>query len=399
MEFAKKQGAFLHQNDNFALHPEVISLLMQPITKDDIQLINALSARKYTGNSMASMATEKEKEKFKLIKQKLKDISEYFSKRYESLYGPFEADVSSGNPITYAGTLNNLWGTFYKGAGNKQFAAQITFVMNRRIPCLDVGFYFGRASRHGLSREERLEAENKMNVLGTGLSNSIMSNPAFKEKYDSLFDYGFRAYSEGTPVLPEEWTSIIRTQTGNSQISARLYPNDFGVIEISSIDLHISQVIFMMAAIGGTPSITSTVIIKPLTPEQRAKQAERLAQIGQNGELYVMDLERQKLASAGQEKENYPRHVALESSHYGYDILSLDENGGEIFIEVKTTTRTRDDNYSRRFFISLNEYGVFKEDVKKYRLYRVYDIDNNPTHEILDLQVLEPRPEGYIVEY
>ena len=156
-----------------------------------------------------------------------------------------------------------------------------------------------------------------------------------------------------------------------------------------------------MFLMGGfsTASPLGKRIIEPLTPEQSAKKAERLAQIGLKGELFIMKYEKEKLVSLGINDINYPRHVALESMCFGYDVLSLDEFNNEIYIEVKTTTRSKEDKYSKTFFISTNEYKVFSDNKSRYKLYRVYDVENSPTTEILDLNNIKIKPDGYICEY
>ncbi len=80
---------------------------------------------------------------------------------------------------------------------------------------------------------------------------------------------------------------------------------------------------------------------KPLTPEQRAKQAERRAIIGHKGEVFVMKSEKQKLTELGLATNGYPKHVALESMSYGYDILSKDENGEDFNRSQKNQQDTR----------------------------------------------------------
>lgn len=57
----------------------------------------------------------------------------------------------------------------------------------------------------------------------------------------------------------------------------------------------------------------------------------------------------------------------------------------EMFVEVKTATRKREDVNSIKFFISNNEFEVFLQNKQKYKLYRVYDIENTPSIEILDI--------------
>ena len=154
-----------------------------------------------------------------------------------------------------------------------------------------------------------------------------------------------------------------------------------------------------MGAIGDQTNTNKVPIIKPLTPEQRAKQAERFSQIGLKGELYVMKYENERLKKLNIKIKDYPRHVALESMSYGYDILSKDENLQDIYIEVKTTTRTKEDKNSKQFFISTNEFDVFSDNKERYRLYRVSDIENLPSLELLDLGQLNKRTDGFIVEY
>ena len=56
----------------------------------------------------------------------------------------------------------------------------------------------------------------------------------------------------------------------------------------------------------------------------------------------------------------------------GYDILSYNEKGEEIFIEVKTTVR----NYDTPFFITRNELERSKQDNRHFFLYRLYDFDD-----------------------
>ena len=80
-----------------------------------------------------------------------------------------------------------------------------------------------------------------------------------------------------------------------------------------------------MSAIKQTSTNEISIII-PLTPEQHAKRAERLAQIGLKGELFIMDSEKNKLKQAGITDTYYPKHVALESMSSGY------VNGGVLIL-------------------------------------------------------------------
>lgn len=372
---------------------------MEVITKDDLVLINQLSSRFYSGNRLLSNASNKEKSHLAAIKKKLKDIAEYYSDKYSESYGNFDASVSTGNDIAIGGTrFKRIWSGIFKGASNKQYAAQISFVMNPSEACLNVGFYFGRASGHSKNKAQRDALENQLQELATNLAETIENNPLFREKYNSLLDFGFKAYTNSVELQSNEWKEKIKVGAKSAQIFAKIFPNDFGVIENSTIDSYVAQVIFLMGGVSAG-STSGEVIIKPLSPEQRAKQAERNAEIGLKGELFVMRKEREKLLSLGVNDTCYPKHVALESMHYGYDILSLDETGNEIYIEVKTTTRLKKDPQSKMFFMSTNEFDTFQKEDDKYRLYRVYDIENNPARDIVDLNKIKKRSDGYICEY
>ena len=46
----------------------------------------------------------------------------------------------------------------------------------------------------------------------------------------------------------------------------------------------------------------------------------------------------------------------------------------------------KDDPHSRKFFLTTNEFEVFKDNEKKYLLYRIYNVENNPIREIVDPQ-------------
>ena len=369
---------------------------MEQITRDDLRLIQDLSARVYSDNTMSSNATDGEKEHFMLIKKKLKAIASLFAEKYKQ-FGPFKLGVSSGNPLTRRGRLNWLWSVFFKGAPNKQYAAQISFVINPKELCLDVGFYFGGASAHSLSLKQKNELETNLKLLGRNLANAIRNNDLVKSQYISLFEYGFYSYSQGIRSNSKDWIQIIESNPKDSHIIAKIYPNDLGNIEISTIDAYVAQVVFLMDCIE---NIRENMIPLPQTPEQRAKRAKRFAQIGLEGEFFILRQEESKLKKKNPSlSSKYPRHVAMESDSYGYDILSLDEQGKEIFIEVKTTTCKKDDWGAKRFFLSSYEFDFYMHHKMQYKLYRVYDIENDPYYEELNIENMEVIPDVYIMRY
>lgn len=93
--------------------------------------------------------------------------------------------------------------------------------------------------------------------------------------------------------------------------------------------------------------------------------------IGDLGELLVLQYEQEKLKSLGISKQPEQKSKS-EGDGLGYDILSYNENGKEIFIEVKTTVR----NYDTPFFITRNELERSKQENEHFFLYRLYDFDD-----------------------
>lgn len=370
------------------------------ITKDDLDLITDLSTRKFEGNSMSSNTTKEEKKQFDTIKENLKTIAVTFKERLDNSYGKLEVSVTTGNPlIRGANKLGRVWSGIFKGTEEKQYSAQISFVIDASKSCLNVGFYFGRASSHSFPVEKKKRLESQLKEIGRLLSGEIQTDPTLNNKFNSLFDYGFRSYSNGKLVSSDKWLRKIADDPKDSQITCSIFPNDEGFIEFKTLDLYVSMVAGLM---GAVPSLENNFKgkYKPLTPEQRAKQAERRVLIGTEGELFALQKEKERLKAMGVSSRRYPKHVALESDSYGYDILSCNSDGSEIFIEVKTTTRTMEDPASRKFYISSNEYEFFKSNPDDFFLYRVYDIEGeNPSLQKVDMNSIELNARNYLVEY
>jgi hypothetical protein len=351
---------------------------MEQLTRSDLLLVQDLSKRIYSGNTILSNASESEKTKLSIIKKKLKSMADYYSTKYNDTYGPFLTSVVTGNDIGITGTqLKRIWSTLYKGAENKQYAAQISFGIDPGLGCFDVSFCFGDAAGRNMDKNKKELLEIQLQTLGTSLASSLEHHADFLKKFNDLFDFGFYAYANHEIVNSNIWIASIKNNAKSSGIIGKIYPNDFGVIEYSTIDSFVSQIIFLM---GGISNTKESIIpnIKPITAEQRAKQAERLAEIGAKGEIYVFNCEKEKIKSLGLNSEDYPKHLSLISPLYGYDILSLDDNSNEIFIEVKTTTRKEDDPNSKMFYISSNEYNTYQKNKLKYKLSLVSKI-NPPT--------------------
>lgn len=99
---------------------------------------------------------------------------------------------------------------------------------------------------------------------------------------------------------------------------------------------------------------------------------ERRTVLGKAGETFIFQSEIKKVSAFSPEAVN--RVILLSEKQgdgEGYDVLSLNENGETIRIEVKTTTKGAD----APFYMSINELEFFKENKNNNNvfLYRVYN--------------------------
>lgn len=104
--------------------------------------------------------------------------------------------------------------------------------------------------------------------------------------------------------------------------------------------------------------------------------------IGKMGEVLIYNEEVKKLSSLNIGKK--PEHVSVtKGDGLGYDILSYDANGDELFIEVKTTKTNKSDG----FYLSSNELKTAEDNQAKYKIYRVFNLDT--TNKTYDVQIIE----------
>jgi len=98
--------------------------------------------------------------------------------------------------------------------------------------------------------------------------------------------------------------------------------------------------------------------------------------LGRAGELFVADLEAQRLMAAGKKRlAGRVEHVAAtRGDGLGYDVHSFDTNGRDRLIEVKTTSF----GSLTPFFVSRNELARSNRDESIFRLYRVFDFRKQP---------------------
>lgn len=118
-------------------------------------------------------------------------------------------------------------------------------------------------------------------------------------------------------------------------------------------------------------------VVNPVVLEEKAgvdyiEEEKKRKEIGDLGEQFIYDQECEKVKQYKLPKSKQVEWVARDKGDgLGYDILSYDEKGNEMYIEVKTTLG--EENTS--FFISANELEKSKLNAEKYYLYRVYEFD------------------------
>ena len=109
---------------------------------------------------------------------------------------------------------------------------------------------------------------------------------------------------------------------------------------------------------------------KQLKVYNNPESDKKLKDIGDKGELYIMDYEKERLQKINKnELIDNIKHVSLSNDSAGYDILSYNEDGTERFIEVKTTKGP----IGTDFYISPGELKFSKENEKNFYIYRVYE--------------------------
>ena len=113
--------------------------------------------------------------------------------------------------------------------------------------------------------------------------------------------------------------------------------------------------------------------------------------VGDAGEEYVYKYEYKKLIETG--REDLAKQIVKQYEDHsffpGYDIKSFDENGNEIFIEVKSTV-SKDKNY---FEISDNEVLAADSLKDSFFIYQVTEALSNPR-----ISVIIKNPMKYISE-
>ena len=157
---------------------------------------------------------------------------------------------------------------------------------------------------------------------------------------------------------------------------------------------------YMIPSSDITVSDDSIVVYQQSKPkftisEERFRAIQKTReQIGLAGEYWVIDYEKDSLSNGGySELADRVERISQMNISAGFDILSFEFNGGEKFIEVKTTALSK-----LEFFLSSNELEIAKEFKSRYWIYflsEIYGIPklvkiHNPAIEIGKMLSLTP---------
>jgi hypothetical protein len=119
--------------------------------------------------------------------------------------------------------------------------------------------------------------------------------------------------------------------------------------------------------------------VRKISYENFEKSEKNKKEIGLQGELWVIEFEKTRLAQCNPSCVKKIKHIGLEDVAAGYDIISYDEFGQEIYIEVKTTTT--DEIYD--FYITKNEIEFARRN-KNHKIYRLIKFNESPELIIID---------------
>lgn len=105
---------------------------------------------------------------------------------------------------------------------------------------------------------------------------------------------------------------------------------------------------------------------------------ERRSSIGQAGEEFVYHREIEKVKIFSPSDIDKVMHLSEQQGDgFGYDILSLNEKGEAVYIEVKTTIG----NVDAPFYMSENERSFFEDNIDNNAyIYRVFNFNQSDSH-------------------
>ena len=201
--------------------------------------------------------------------------------------------------------------------------------------------------------------------------------------------------SEGSIEFKHRNISAVLQRLGLPQIRGYLPAANYQRAIISAIDRYLSQnpaalhPETMISGLAERPGLfieapPKLLPIKP-SPEEIVRLVRKFdpverdfrnRKLGREGEEIVFQFERERLKRRDRpDLAKKLRWVSEEEGDgAGYDILSFDEKGNELFLEVKTTVGSD----TTPFYITRNELSLSHERPESFRLCRVFDFSAGP---------------------
>jgi len=184
----------------------------------------------------------------------------------------------------------------------------------------------------------------------------------------SRVDIDFVDWKE-TEFLKEKLTKELDTKEFIELLKAAISKSDYpsGVSKIDSFEESPESEIFEDIKVSSQKSVR-------IRPKINYVEREiRNSKLGEAGEEWVIEFEKRRLKKLG--REDLIDKVVWASKEIGdglgYDIISCDQDGNELYIEVKTT---RLGKYAV-FYLTERELKTASELGKEYLIYRVFDFD------------------------
>lgn len=128
---------------------------------------------------------------------------------------------------------------------------------------------------------------------------------------------------------------------------------------------------------GPAETATDDWMLRVVRKHDPAMRDARNRRLGTAGEKLVLRHESHRLRAASRgDLADRIRWIAREEGDgAGFDILSFERDGRELWLEVKTTTGPS----TTPFYLTENEHRVSEENSERYRLVRLYDFRTAPS--------------------
>lgn len=210
-----------------------------------------------------------------------------------------------------------------------------------------------------------------------------MNISAVLEAHGLPYIYGYKPYSNFQQALFEAVQArlnediVLRASLTGEAAAVRERPPEFRIDPEQVVDPEQVYVDAPLPREVSGPHLPEDIsrIIRKFEPP--AERDARNRMLGDAGEEFVFELERQRLSMLGRKDlADNVRWVARDDGDgYGYDILSFhgrgqgNEANRKRLLEIKTTNGPK----TTPFFITRNELSVSKENPEIFRVVRLYD--------------------------